>query len=436
MTAIYMGLHIVAVLFFLLAVLGIVADIYLSTLPGYGFLLLSNFLLTIFCELLLVVWIIGAVHRLYKYFKNYWQLCWHVFPVLEHADLPRQQTLKQIKESMGIRAPRLIFYESYKLPEAFVTGIFRPRICIPHFSYEDTDLTHILTHELTHYRCRDHWFREIAAFAACIHWFNPLAHDMVHALERWDEFHCDSCVCEYYDKAAYGKTLASMYKEILDLRKSYIASTSITVGFVETFNNHSTYERILRIMTREENIKQKRSILVSLAAVFTLALTGTALAVEPAADTINRSLYLATAEIGNETNLNETSDDTEYVVQLDEATLEYIRSLTPSEDNGISLYAASSATISCSMKNNIWRSGTFRATSGQAITVTVSITPSDVTVKAGIIDPDGAFRYAEGHDGITHTFSLTKTGTYQVVVFNETTTTITAIGSYITYTPN
>jgi hypothetical protein len=259
---------------------------------------------------------------------------------------------------------------------------------------------------------------------------------MVHALERWDEFHCDSCVCEYYDKAAYGKTLASMYKEILDLRKSYIASTSITVGFVETFNNYSTYERILRIMDHENNIKQKRSILVSLVAVFTLALTGTALAVEPAADTINRSLYLATAEIGNETDINETSDDTEYVVQLDEATLEYIRSLTPSENDGISLYAASSASINCSMKNNIWRSGTFRATSGQVIGLTISITPSNVTVKAGIIDPDGAFRYAEGSGGITHTFALTKTGTYQVVVFNDTTTTISATGYYATYDPN
>jgi hypothetical protein len=147
-------------------------------------------------------------------------------------------------------------------------------------------------------------------------------------------------------------------------------------------------------------------------------------------------LYLATAEIGNETNINETSDDTEYVVQLDEATLEYIRSLTPSENDGISLYAASSATINCSMKNNIWRSGIFRATSGQVITVAVSISPSDVTVKAGIIDPDGAFRYAEGSGAIGHSFALTKTGYYQVVVFNETTTTITGTGYYVTSTPN
>jgi hypothetical protein len=70
------------------------------------------------------------------------------------------------------------------------------------------------------------------------------------------------------------------------------------------------------------------------------------------------------------------------------------------------------------------------------ISVLVSISPSDVTVKAGIIDPDGAFRYVEGSGGLSHTFSLTKTGTYQVVVFNETTTTISAFGTYATYDPN
>jgi hypothetical protein len=227
-----------------------------------------------------------------------------------------------------------------------------------------------------------------------------------------------------------------MYKELLNSQNSYIASTSIAVGFTETFHNYSTYERILRIMTREENIKQKRSILVSLVAVFTLALTGTALAVEPVADTINRTLCMATAELEDGTNIYEPSDDTEYEVQLDEATIEYIRSLTPSEDDGISLYAASSAVIDCSMKNTIWRSGAFRATSGQVISVLVSISPSNVTVKVGIMDPDGILHYVEGSGTIDHAFALTKTGYYQVVVFNDTTTTITGTGYYSTYTPN
>ena len=71
------------------------------------------------------------------------------------------------------------------------------------------------------------------------------------------------------------------------------------------------------------------------------------------------------------------------------------------------------------------------------INVNVDNLPSDseaVKLKVGIVEPDGAIRYIEGNDIITHTFKISKSGDYKVFIENNSDKTIN-IGAYITYYP-
>ena len=82
-------------------------------------------------------------------------------------------------------------------------------------------------------------------------------------------------------------------------------------------------------------------------------------------------------------------------------------------------------------RNSAKKSDDFSASSGGHITLTVD-GDSDVTYKAGIIEPDGTHRYVDSSNGYaSHQFALDQDGTYSVYVQNLTNKTITVSGSYI-----
>ena len=55
-----------------------------------------------------------------------------------------------------------------------LVGVLRPVILLPEAPLNAAGLKLALTHEYTHYRCRDLWVKLFLLLAACIQWFNPL----------------------------------------------------------------------------------------------------------------------------------------------------------------------------------------------------------------------------------------------------------------------
>lgn len=68
----------------------------------------------------------------------------------------------------------------------------------------------------------------------------------------------------------------------------------------------------------------------------------------------------------------------------------------------------------------------FRKEAGTSVGVDVDVSKS---CKVGILDDDGVLRYVTGTT-ITHTFSITKTNDYKVVVQNDNSSSVTAKGYY------
>jgi hypothetical protein len=86
-------------------------------------------------------------------------------------------------------------------------------------------------------------------------------------------------------------------------------------------------------------------------------------------------------------------------------------------DWDIPAYSTATSTDSMSME------------AGESITINVSYSPSSASIRVGILEPDGTFRYVTGSAGsVNHTFSISTRGQYKVRIQNLSSNLVTVIG--------
>jgi len=116
----------------------------------------------------------------------------------EYQALCRQRRVKQLP----------VYYVD-PLPSACLVGVVRPYIALP-LTATPREAVQLLTHELCHYKGRDHVWGVLRLACCVIHWFNPLVW-LAASLSRTDgELACDDRVVEKLDNAqklAYTNTL-------------------------------------------------------------------------------------------------------------------------------------------------------------------------------------------------------------------------------------
>lgn len=84
-------------------------------------------------------------------------------------------------------------YQSEKVCSPFVLGIIRPKIYLP-YHMDKREMDHVITHEQTHIRRRDHWWKPLGFLLLTVHWFNPLLWLGYILLCRDIELACDERV--------------------------------------------------------------------------------------------------------------------------------------------------------------------------------------------------------------------------------------------------
>lgn len=146
-----------------------------------------------------------------------------------------------ISRKMGIEKPPKLAVNS-SLQSPLLVGVINTRLYLPDISYTDRELMLIFTHELSHFRNRDLWYKTLLIAVNTIYWFNPLIYLMVREAEKDVEYICDSKVvasCSHSDRILYNRLLL----------KTAAASTSI--HYLSASLNDSTTalkERILYMM--------------------------------------------------------------------------------------------------------------------------------------------------------------------------------------------
>ena len=118
--------------------------------------------------------------------------------------------LTQYQELCRLRKVKLIpVYFTDPLSSACLVGVFRPYIAMP-LTAAPSEAISVLTHEVCHYKSKDHLYGILRLACCVIHWFNPLVW-LAASMSRTDrELHCDDKVVEKLtqeDKLAYTNIL-------------------------------------------------------------------------------------------------------------------------------------------------------------------------------------------------------------------------------------
>ncbi len=156
----------------------------------------------------------------------------------------------------------VLLSEMFKTP--VVCGLIKPKIVLPLTldTGDEAKLASVLSHECTHIRRGDNFWRLLAAFTLYIHWFNPLVWVCYCAFIRDMEVSCDEAVlaaAKYDIRSEYAESLISLAN----------GGTSPLYGGALAFGESGIKERVERIM----NFKKAKLliIIICFAAIAALA---------------------------------------------------------------------------------------------------------------------------------------------------------------------
>jgi beta-lactamase regulating signal transducer with metallopeptidase domain len=162
-------------------------------------------------------------------------------------------TMKEIRKSILLK-DNVFVSDEIKTPAVY--GIFRPKIVIPN-NYNEKNLKYILLHENMHIKSFDNFFRVVAVFLVCFHWFNPFCLLFLKLFYIDMELSCDERVLlrlKEDERKEYARTLLSSLEK--------------TVVFVSLFGGAKIKTRINNIISYK-----KITLLSSVFFIFFIALT-------------------------------------------------------------------------------------------------------------------------------------------------------------------
>ena len=416
----YHTLRAVTVMFALFVVGGFVWSIYLQLYPSSTFWPIETTYIRLFLYLAGAFWMIGALYRLFGYV---WENVCHnkIVRNMEQDEDGSYEILRDTCRELKIKkVPRLVHSRDVMTPELY--GTLRPVIVLPEELLSETEMKHVIVHELYHLKHRDRMFRELAVLVHCIHWFNPLLIKLFDELVMMDEFYCDHCVCDtaFVDRQIYAGILYQFCESAVRHRNL------LYVTFAEGGGN--MLERMQCIKNYKKSPKNNCWITALLTAIFVLCGSTIGLAATNGAVDIYSAAVECTADMVMEEVVTEDGL-IEYRVYVGP---EYVANMIAASEQ-VTPNALSTANISTYLRD-YWSSGQFYASAGQEISVSVSMDPANVNIKVGIAEPDGWLRYLYNCGDINHVFQLDKTGNYVVFMRNETDQTVFVSGHYMTRT--
>lgn len=188
------------------------------------------------------------------------------------ANLRFAQKLRQSRRPLPLADCPLPVYEAYGLPSPCLCGVLRPAVYLtPEAAEDGTVRTHVLSHELTHFRHRDHIWSLLRCLALALHWYNPLVWAAVVLSKRDGELACDEGTIARLGEAEripYGRTLIGLVARRSGAGGVLSCSTTMTGG-------KKTVQRRIAQLVKQPETKKTALFLaaaaVALAAVFVFA---------------------------------------------------------------------------------------------------------------------------------------------------------------------
>ena len=128
--------------------------------------------LQIWIPILTGIWLFGVAALFLYSAASYWRL------------------RRKVCEAVILRGN---IYQSENVCSPFVLGIIKPKIYLP-YHMDSRKMDHVIAHEQTHIRRKDHWWKPLGFLLLTTHWFNPLMWLSYILLCRDIELACDEKV--------------------------------------------------------------------------------------------------------------------------------------------------------------------------------------------------------------------------------------------------
>jgi len=144
----------------------------------------------IICKSILLIWVSGAVLILIRQILCYLRFRFIIANDRKDADTKLYDIANNCKKQHRIRRPvKLYVNENINTP--MLIGFFSPIILLPSNDIKPENAEFIITHELTHYKSKDLFFKIALLLIRTIHWFNPFIYMLTRKVEKWCEYACD-----------------------------------------------------------------------------------------------------------------------------------------------------------------------------------------------------------------------------------------------------
>lgn len=188
------------------------------------------------------------------------------------ANLRFAQKLRKSRRPLPLANCPLPVYEAEELSSPCLCGVLRPAVYLtPEAAEDGTVRTHVLSHELTHFRHRDHIWSLLRCLALALHWYNPLVWAAVVLSKRDGELSCDEGTIQQLgevERIPYGRTLIGLVARRSGAGGVLSCSTTMTGG-------KKTVQRRIAQLVKQPETKKAALFLaaaaVTLAAVFVFA---------------------------------------------------------------------------------------------------------------------------------------------------------------------
>lgn len=188
------------------------------------------------------------------------------------ANLRFAQKLRRSRRPLPTAGCPLPVYEAEGLSSPCLCGVLRPAVYLtPEAAEDGTVRTHVLAHELTHFRHRDHIWSLLRCLALALHWYNPLVWAAVVLSKRDGELSCDEGTIRRLgegERISYGRTLVGLVARRSGVGGVLSCSTTMTGG-------KKTVQRRITQLVKQPETKKTALFLaaaaLALAAVFVFA---------------------------------------------------------------------------------------------------------------------------------------------------------------------
>ncbi|MEY8430207.1 M56 family metallopeptidase [Lachnospiraceae bacterium 48-42] len=402
-------------IFFLVPVLYVAMTWLDDTYARYrGDLFLHTEIIMKVCGFLLLLWIAGVCYMLYRQLrlerrtKQMFQNCFPCEPQIE-------ELFRAIEENMGITKGKVRLVRCYYTPIALLRGVRHPMVVLPVEVYSNEELEVIFRHELMHYKHNDILWRRIASVLVILHFFNPFAWKLHRVLRTWSEHACDFSV---YERAGGLKHYFETIMKIQANTQGFDVYLAVTLSE----NKSELVERIMRMKTQ---IKIKKRSAWKAAAICTAMLFASSVTVFGASEGIADAYHM----MYDATDVEEEVPPSPELPEYEESG--EIPGIVE-ETGEIEMFSRSGTAFNFNwtVANGVRKvTDEFSAEAGGQITITVIVSPSNKSVKVGIVKPNGKRSYTTGSGTVCKSFSLNASGKYKVFVENNSGTKVTVNGS-------